>query len=224
MWETSQGVRTLEGTEAFLVRELVCYLLDQILVGIDIDEPHRTDVPVFDSLQPTQQLVMLHEIATGLLDPHSSPVSLSAINEGTIYAVFCELRSLIEVEIDIERLDGTEDRTLRTAAIEAWLQNHRWESDEADDEIPKPDSTDMDHWAWFVELIADEILWDRDFDMDGILGDIPPEKADLLKAHLGIQRNYYAMVAPDVLEVQIDEISSKIRALVSSFDSPTADF
>ena len=70
MWETSQGIRTLGGAEAYLVRELVHYLHDQILVGIEIGEPHSSDVSVFDSLQPTQQLAMLH---TCLLYTSPSP-------------------------------------------------------------------------------------------------------------------------------------------------------
>ena len=186
MWETSKGVRTLEGAEAYLVREMVHYLLDQIKVGIEINEPHRSDVPVFDALQPTQQLVMLAQVAQGLLSHDIEPVPLTAINEGAIYAVFCELRSLIEIEIEFERLGDGRDNTIRTAVVDAWTQHHQWEAsdEEKDDSIPQPDSMNIDQWAWFVELIADEILWDRDFSLDGLVADIHPEKANQLKACL----------------------------------------
>ena len=225
MWQTSEGVRTLEGAEAHLVRELVHYLLDQILVGIDIDEPHRTDVPVFDALQPTQQLVMLYQVARGLLDPNAEPVELTAINEGAIYVVFCELRSLIEIEIDFERLGEAPDNTLRVAAIDAWSQHHQWSfEDDEDETIPNCHSSDIDHWIWFVELIADQILWDRDFALDELVADIHPEKANQLKAHLGIQQDYYSSIAPDVMDVDIDEIRDMIRSLVPASAPPTIDF
>lgn len=225
MWQTSHGVRTLEGAEAYLVREVVHYLLDQILVGVEINEPHRSDVPIFDALQPTQQLMMLSQIAQGLLNHHVAPVPLTAINEGAIYAVFCELRSLIEIEIDFERLGEAPDNKIRTATVDAWMQHNQWNDDEQDkDTIPSPDSMDVDHWAWFVEIIADQILWDRDFDLDELVADIHPDKADRLKAYLGIERNYYSTVAPDAQDFDIKEISNQIRALVPSSDSQAADF
>lgn len=224
MWETSEGVRTLEGAEAYLVREVVHYLLDQILVGIEINEPHRSDVPIFDALQPTQQLVMLSQVAQGLLSHDVEPVPLTAINEGAIYAVFCELRALIGIEIDFERLGEPEGNAIRTAAIDAWNHHHQWEDDDEETGIPEPDSMDVNQWAWFVELIADQILWDRDFNLDGLVADIQPEKADQLKAYLGIERDYYSTVAPDARELDIEEISNQIRALVPASDSPTVDF
>ena len=225
MWETSEGIRTLEGAEAYLVRELVHYLLDQIMVGIEINEPHRSDVPVFDALQPTQQLVMLSQVAQGLLSHNAPPPALTAINEGAIYALFCELRGLIEIEVDFERLGESQENTIRTAAIDAWSQHHQWcDSVEDGDTTPDPSSMDVDQWAWFVELIADQILWDRDFDLDGLVADIQPEKADQLKAYLGIERDYYSTVAPDVNDIDIKQISDQIRALVPASDSPTIDF
>ena len=224
MWQTSEGLRTLEGAEAHLVRELVHYLLDQILVGIDIDEPHRTDVPVFDALQPTQQLVMLYQVARGLLDPNADSVELTAINEGAIYAVFCELRSLIEIEIDFQRMGKTPDNTLRVAAIDAWSQHHQWNlEDEEDETIPDCQSSNIDHWTWFVELIADQILWDRDFALDGLVADIHPAKANQLKAHLGVQRDYYSAIAPDVRDVDIGDICEMIRSLVPADAPPPID-
>lgn len=220
MWDTSKGLRTLDRAEAYLIRELIHYLLDQILVGIEIDEPHRTDVPIFDALQPTQQLVMLHEVATGLLNSKVDPVPLCAINEATIYAMFCELRSLIEIEIDFQRRGKAEKKSIRSAVIDAWQQHQLWgqpapgDHDNDDPMIPTSDCTDVDQWSWFVELVADQILWDRDFDLDSLVADIHPQRAHLLTQHLGIQRDYYATVAPDVLDVDIDSISDLIRDLV----------
>ncbi len=223
MWETSEGVRTLNGAEAYLVGELVHYLLDQILVGIEIDEPHRSDVPIFDALQPTQQLAMLSQVAQGLLSQDVRPVPLTAINEGAIYAVFCELRALIEIEVDFQRLGEAPDNTIRTAAVEAWLQHNQWNDE---DDTPDSNSMNVDDWCWFVEMIADQILWDRDFNLDGLVADIQPEKADQLKAYLGIEPDYYSTVAPDTEDFDIEKISNQIRALVPAVEanSSTIDF
>jgi hypothetical protein len=223
VWETSEGVRTLNGAEAYLVGELVHYLLDQILVGIEIDEPHRSDVPIFDALQPTQQLAMLSQVAQGLLSQDVRPVPLTAINEGAIYAVFCELRALIEIEVDFQRLGEAPDNTIRTAAVEAWLQHNQWNDE---DDTPDSNSMNVDDWCWFVEMIADQILWDRDFNLDGLVADIQPEKADQLKAYLGIEPDYYSTVAPDTEDFDIEKISNQIRALVPAVEanSSTIDF
>jgi hypothetical protein len=84
----------------------------------------------------------------------------------------------------------------------------------------------VDDWCWFVEMIADQILWDRDFNLDGLVADIQPEKADQLKAYLGIEPDYYSTVAPDTEDFDIEKISNQIRALVPAVEanSSTIDF
>ena len=167
MWETSQGTRTLCGAEAHLVRELVHYLHDQILVGIEIGEPHSSDVLIFDSLQPTQQLAMLHIVAEGLLDPAIPPPKLTAICEGTIYAIFRELEALIEVEIGFEKELELPDHRLRRLARNAWLgscQQSIFGNAEVTNSIPDLKCSDIEQWSDLVESIADHILWVRDFE------------------------------------------------------------
>ena len=226
MWDTSQGIRTLVGAEAHLVRELVHYLHDQILVGIEIGEPHLSDVSVFDSLQPTQQLAMLYTVTEGLLDAQKTPPKLTATCEGTIYAVFRELETLIEAEIDFEQQGLQSDRRLRALARDAWMGGCQQSEEHAvwaDAEligrhIPNLDCTDMQQWADFVELIADHILWDRDFEFEKLVCDASPDQAELIKQQLGINNDYYSTIASDIREIDVERISEKIRLLTPATD------
>ena len=221
MWETSQGIRTLGGAEAYLIRELVHYLHDQILVGIEIGEPHFSEVSVFDSLQPTQQLAMLHTVAEGLLDSAAPPPKLTAICEGTIYAIFRELETLIEAEVSFEQHHTRPNHRLRALARDAWISGCQQSSEDAvlgnaeltGQAIPELDCTDMDQWADFVELIADHILWDRDFEFEKLVCDASPDQAELIKQQLGINDDYYSTVASDIREIDVERISAQIRLL-----------
>ena len=236
MWETSQGIRTLGGAEAYLVRELVHYLHDQILVGIEIGEPHSSDVSVFDSLQPTQQLAMLHTVAEGLLDSTKAPPKLTATCEGTIYAIFRELETLIEAEVGFEQQLAKSGHRLRALARDAWIggcqlsneNNVLGNAELTGTNIPDLNCTDMQQWTDFVELIADHILWDRDFEFENIVGDASPDQAEVIKQQLGINNDYYSTVASDIREIDIERISAQIRLLtpatefVSPFELPKA--
>ena len=221
MWETSQGIRTLGGAEAYLVRELVHYLHDQILVGIEIGEPHFSDVSVFDSLQPTQQLAMLHTVAEGLLDSSKAPPKLTATCEGTIYAIFRELETLIEAEVGFEQQLAKSSHRLRALARDAWIggcqqsneKNVLGNAELTGTNIPDLKCTDMEQWTDFVELIADHILWDRDFQFENIVGDASPDQAEVIKRQLGINNDYYSTIANDIREIDVERISAKIRLL-----------
>ena len=221
MWETSQGIRTLGGAEAYLVRELVHYLHDQILVGIEIGEPHISNVAVFDSLQPTQQLATLHTVAEGLLDVSAAPPKLTATCEGTIYAIFRELETLIEAEIDFAEQFARPDYRLRTLARDAWIGGCQQSCEDtvldsvelSGAHIPDIHCTDMEQWVDFVESIADHILWDRDFEFEKLVGDASPDQAEAIKRQLGINNDYFSSVASDIREVDVEQISVKIRLL-----------
>ena len=216
MWETSQGTRTLAGAEAHLVRELVHYLHDQILVGIEIAESHFSGVHVFDALQPTQQLVMLHYVAMGLLNKETPPSMLTAISEATIYALFRELETLIEAEIEFDTCSSVPDNQIRTMACRAYLSGagHDGNEDEVfGDLIPPLTSTNMDEWSEFVEALADNVLWDRDFELDPMVSDVAPDHAHIIKTQLGINADYYSSIADDVREIDIAELSQQIRHL-----------
>lgn len=222
MWDTSQGTRTLQGDEAHLLRELVHYLHDQVLVGIDIGESHVADVCVFDRLQPTQQLVVLHEVAAGLLDPACPPITLTAVREATIYAMFRELQVLIEAEIRFADQCSKADLSLRKLCMAVWCQGNI-PPDETGARIPcddsfltppmDPDCDCVEKWIGLIDEIADTILWDRDFDFEDLVGDESPEHADMLKLQMGIDNDYYSTVVCDILDGDVAALSERISRL-----------
>lgn len=202
MWQTSLGDRTLAGAEAELIRDMVGYVHDMVTVGIEIDEPAVTDVPLFNALQPSQQMAVLYEVSRALLLDNEPIPELTAIREATVYVLYREILGLIEIEQDMSHLDDDVDIHLRSEVLAAIAQFQRnmpryGEEPIEDDEIPDVESTDMEAWERMVESLADRVLWDRDFELEWILADQEPKKANLMKQYLGINDEYFQSIAPD---------------------------
>ena len=205
MWATSQGDRTLVADEAQLVLLAVGYLHDMITAGVDLNEPYQTGVVMFDTLQPTQQMAILHEVAHGLLDPETPVVTLTAVREATVYAIYCELESLLEIEIDLS-VQAKPDFEFRERIIRAFQhledQGSEWDDDPApanatEFDTPDRDCEDIGQWKRIIELLADRVLWDRDFELEEAFADHDPEKIKSIKRYMGINEDYFAVAAPD---------------------------
>jgi hypothetical protein len=223
MWATSQGDRTLGGHEAKLVRSSVGYLRDMITAGTDIDEPYQTDVAVFNRLQSTQQLAVLHEVGYALLDPATPVLELTSIREGTVHVIYRELAALVEIEIDLTRIDDDPDYSTRSSIVAACDYFNRfpaeWTSDfieePAQHRPPKVDCDDVDQWSAALEFLADQVLWDRDFEMEAIFADHDPERINAIKEFMGIKQDYYAVPAPDVFSEEYYRIDRELVLLTA---------
>ena len=251
MWGTSQGDRTLIGDEAGLVRKSVGYLRDMITAGIDLNELYRSEVGAFNRLQPTQQLATLHEVAYGLLDSSKPILELTAVREATVYAIYRELVSLIEIEIELARngaqeyrcLAGRDERARQFTtpapqynpeyqtrnAIIAVCQKYNMYPDEwnQDDFVPadpdwhKPpeaNSENMDRWSAAIEFLANQVLWDRDFEMEAIFADHDPAKIAAIKQYLGIHEDYFSTPAPDAYSDEYQRIDRELVLLTQHSD------
>ena len=219
MWHTPEGIRTLSGAEAHLVRQLIAALHDEIANGIEIDVPYTSDVYLFDRLQPTQQLALLLEVGSALLEESRPMPKLTAVREAAVYAIFRALLSFIEIEIDMGGREGEsnhEMRSLAIAAMEYSLPPEELEPWRDEGMIPDLDCEDIDEWNSLIELLADGILWDRDFEMEYLIADENPEKADITKEFLGIDGDYYAHVPPDPKTDQLGPIHEQLRRLRTS--------
>ena len=202
MWNTSYGDRVLAPAEAALFVEAVAYMRDMISVAVEIQESHYVGVAAFDRLQPTQQLTALHLVTMALLKPEIPAPALSATLEGTVYGVFKDLLSIIEVEIDACR-DDEISYELRNAILAArsagvvgktdWHQP----SEEEIANLPDCTCTDIDRWEAEIEVLADQILWDRDFELESLIADQDPSKVADIKEYLGIGKDYFSTAAPD---------------------------
>ena len=205
MWATSQGDRTLCGDEAQLVLTAVGYLHDMITAGVDLSQPYQTGVVMFDTLQPTQQMAILHEVAHGLLDPATPIVELTAVRDATVYAIYCELGSLLEIELELSEQDKP-DFELRKRIIQAYQasdeQSNEWGDDFSDTQAseldaPARDCSEIGDWNRVIEVLADRVLWDRDFELEEAFADHDPEKIKTIKRYMGINEDYFAAAAPD---------------------------
>ena len=225
MWPTSQGDRTLGGNEAMFVRAGVGYLRDMITAGIDLDEAHETDVELFNQLQPTQQLAIVHEVAFGLLDKTTPILELTAIREATVFVIYREVLGLIEIEIDANRKRAEPDCHIRSLVLAAFEETQcegesEWcdesMADDFDDPLPTADSTGIAEWERLVENLADEVLWDRDFEMETVFADCSPQKSGILKKITGIADNFFSTPSPDIYAKEYHKIDLELTKLIDN--------
>lgn len=92
-----------------------------------------------------------------------------------------------------------------------------WMEEPNEDEppqLPAASCTDTDRWGFWLEILTDAILWDRDFEMAGDFLDADPRLARRQRQCLGIKDDYFIQVAPDPLPDELPLLISEIRGLV----------
>jgi len=207
MWWTSCGERTLEGAEAKVFAEALWDLLEES--NLSESDDYDLGINSFDRLTYGQKVSVLSIIGNGLLRKDIPRVDLTAVLEGAIAALFEHLKNLIIIEIDMPEL-GTNWRELVVAA----------RKEVEGEEIPAPTCNDPEEWQIEVESLADDILWDADYDDADLYLDQPPEKAEWLKSMTRIPDNYYLAVADDLKEEEIAEkladLTKLCRAIVEA--------
>lgn len=195
-----------------------------ITSGVDYGEPYQTGVAMFDALQPTQQMAILHEVAHGLLDEQTPLVELTAVREATVYAIFCELESLVEIEIDLSQGSQTDvdtrERILRSCEH---FENQRSQWDDeleptqaVDFDPPALHCDDIQQWSRVIELLADQVLWDRDFLLEEAFADHDPQKVKAIKRYMGINEDYFAVAAPDADSQQYLQLHRELIGLTQN--------
>ena len=210
MWHSSKGDRTLHGCEAFLVAAAIETMIDALFVHID--DPSGTEerpiaecqsgIDVFDQLSACQRIGLLHQLATHLLTPTMKPLKLSSMVEAGVAAVYVEIQDQIAIEIDwCCESDGIGRygwRRMVCDAIEQANQDAIAIGEETFMIDPQVyDCSDKEEWEIVVDLLANDVLWDRDFEMEDIFLDEAPEVSKKRRRELGIDHDYYTDVAPD---------------------------
>lgn len=192
MYQTPLGKRVLKGAELKLFKCGLEILLDE-LVTETWDEGA---VAAFDRLPLGQRLNGLLTVAWALTCDQRAPPPLTAEIEGCVAAVYECLRSNLLYEADTHPDVGTDCRQfLREAAIEAQF-----------DEVPAVDSTDVSAWDSILQALADQILYDDDWDL-------PLETSLSTMNKLGIKAEYFAATLPDATPAEIPGLLAKLRAL-----------
>lgn len=203
MWNTSSGLRALDGKERRLfvrgVVELWTLLTDEE------GEWWSSGAPFFDDIPLADRSYALLEVADQLL--HSAPPpEYTAWNEGAILAVFNLIGQRVEEEVTQDCPPGSaQARThWRRLVHEAWMERCYvpddlidWERDEGPHQSLR--SRNLEFWDFKVLLLTDEILFDRDCEMDDFIR-MPPEIAATIQREMGIEGNYYTAASPALQE------------------------
>lgn len=214
MWHTSSGDRTLAGAEALLVKAAITGVAEQIMEeSSEYFDQWEYGVYRFDELTLSQRLQLLEQVATYLLTPTSETLDLTGVSEAAVAAIFEYVLVEVDWEIDNDENPTTRWRSLILAAYAECFDDDGGDSED-DYQVPEATSIERDDWELLVECLADNILWDRDFEMEEFL-DASPEVSAMLKDHMGIDEDYYSAPAPDTSsEAAIEETYQRLETLL----------
>ena len=220
MWHTSRGDRTLRGAESELIGAAIDSMVDELL--IHLDDCFEEDLPqrghyglvAYDSLTISQRVGLLHDVARHLLTDTSSVFPLSASAEAAVAALFIEVHDSVTIEIDLS-IDADADsrqqlqqwrRLVMRAAQDTLVDLTEIDSNDFDQrnadqssqiEIPEASCADKSRWSDLIDLLAEAILWDRDFELADSFLDADPGESSQRRRLLGIEDDYFTRVAPD---------------------------
>ncbi|MEQ9409088.1 MAG: hypothetical protein RIK87_15235 [Fuerstiella sp.] len=205
MWHTSEGDRVLTGAEAGLFKAALTELVEQVKCEANDGDPGYS-IALFHDLTWSQRLAVLEHVTSHLLLPTMPSPKLTAVSEAAIGTVF----EYISLQIDREMDDQPAGASWRQQVLDACQECFPESLTENETAISSPHDEDeadfprschcdrRDLWHHLVELLADRILWDRDYEMLSEFMDEPPEKAAMMKQIMGIDDDYFASAADDL--------------------------
>jgi len=196
MWRTSQGERVLTGGEAAAFKAGLSDLVEDLA---EWGDDQSTGVEAFDALSYGQRLALLVDLAGALLNPSVPPPSHTSANEATVHAVYRQLFTLIEVELDSNTPATNARQLVRTACFERGL------------EALSETHVDLDAWQGAVESLSDQVLWDRDFEDGTMFLDAAPES--LNRDEVGVGGDYFAAVSRELRDAEIEPTLVRLRQL-----------
>lgn len=105
--------------------------------------------------------------------------------------------------------------------LEAMAETNYWQEVNdgrgPDDEPITPlsaDSNDVDKWNDLIESLRTNILEDYDFEMDGDIADMEPDRAEEIKTFMNIKQDYFVALVEDPGPERLIQIRSEIRQLL----------
>lgn len=179
----------------------------------------ETGVTLFDEHSVYQRIAMLNEVCRALLVPSLDMPELTAELEATVMAIFSNIKTLVEIEIDCAHCfdEPSCDDRLRVLSV---MRDVYEEGGEDWDDFPDPWCDDLERWELEIESLADRILWDRDFEMAGMIVDEDPETAESYKQVLGIENDYFSMAPPDIDEEDAIACLHSLRSFLDGSAKP----
>lgn len=224
MWCTPNGERVLKGAEGRLIRASLRSLLRLIDEGSDdFDTGPPFGIPLFDQLERPQRLVLLAQIGAALFREDVLPMRLTAVVEATLHALYVNAMDEVQQEIELKTEVGgmPPSRRWRRMVLAA-CREERLDAprsplfDDVQEWIAPPDvdSTDLTAWQDEVSALSDLVFSDRDWQMADELLDQPPEVAEQLKTHLGIDDDYFTAVVPLPKTAELVRARRSLRQIV----------
>lgn len=235
MWPTSEGDRTLHGSEAMLVANAVEIMLDLLIDYLDTDEDTdpeayaavlQTGISVFDSLSISQRVGVLHRTAVHLLtDTPFAESTLSAVDDAAIAAVYQEVRDRVEIEIDFsddfepaaeerppdDPLHPLAWRRLVHRACCEKFDDGEWCDVRLDSELA---AIKLEDWESWIDCLACAILWDHDYEFAESFLDADPDTASHRRSLLGIDDEYFVRPAPDPSPDRIERMIRQTQRII----------
>ena len=154
MYRTPNGERILLGAERQLFEASLAMMVDFLSDG-----DFEFGVQVFDDLQRGQKLFALYRVARALLQPDEPAPEHTAFAEGTVASVYRHVFDRVVQEVDDPDFAPSRP-SWRKLVIEA-----AQESDSID-QVPKETSRNKEDWEIVVDCLADDVLRDRDFELE----------------------------------------------------------
>ena len=194
MWNTPSGNRALMGKE----RRLIVRGVDALwsLLTDEEGEWWESGSPFFDDIPLEDRSYALLEVDAHLLSSKAPPEH-HAWSEGAILAVFNMIGQRVEEEVEKDRRLGPSKSRIfwRQLVHDAWMERCYESPSEIDwdpDEGPHQQlrSRNLDYWDFKVVLLTDEILFDRDCEIDDFMR-MPSRIAATIMRQMGIEENYY---------------------------------
>jgi hypothetical protein len=166
-WKTCEGSRVLTGAEARLFAVAIPTIIDLYLDSRESFPRENLNYSCalicgkFESLTAPQKLTILEEAATGLLTETPVCPTLTDLNEGAIYYVYRWFQQ--QFEDDVEAAVEVWGKYILDAYYECYPKDME-ESDGIKLTMQCDDAKHASDWKFALELLADRILWDRDFE------------------------------------------------------------
>ena len=179
-------------------------------------------IVLFDRLTWQQQFLMVEKVLTALLEPTIPTPPSTALMDATVAAIYAQLYTSVEIELDDARMDRNESLDeenyfeVRQGILEALREPV--DSDEPMEESPDggwPDllCDELEEWELAIESLRNRILADEDWQMETLAMDLAPDTSKSLKKEMGIQRDYFIDIPPDVSDEEAEAARWRIVKL-----------
>lgn len=210
MWHTPEGDRKLKGAERRLFINGLIHILEQM----EEQDPEDVDFhsKIIRQINPDDWWFVFMLVAEQLLGDGPDP-DLRAWNEAVVFEIYQALDTEIQIEVERQQIGEMEGRhgwfvrKLAHDTIKQFQPPKEELKDLDPDEkvsIPRVKSTNAADWEFEIEMLLDEILWDRDFLMYDTFADADPVRGKMLKEFMGIEQEYYLepppMITPEMKE------------------------